>query len=94
MVISAINRGQSDIYVHTIAAGTNERLTNDIYDDFSPRFINNSKQIIFTSNRPEDTTNYYINGQALNSRNLSKNLYIIDYGNRKRRSEDFRISIC
>ena len=51
IVLSGINRGQTDIYVHTIAAGTNERLTNDIYDDFNPRFINGSKEIIFSSNR-------------------------------------------
>ena len=84
MVISGMNRGQSDIYVHTIAAGTNERLTNDIYDDSSPRFINNSRQIIFTSNRPEDTTNYNLEGEALNSRYLSKNIYVIDYTRRKK----------
>lgn len=85
IVLSGINRGQSDIYVHTIAAGTNERLTNDIYDDIHPRFINNSKQIIFSSNRPLDTTDYHVEGKPLNSRYLSHNLYIVDYGRRSRR---------
>ncbi|MFC2115203.1 hypothetical protein ACFLTU_01920, partial [Bacteroidota bacterium] len=84
MVLSGINRGQSDIYVHTISAGTNERLTNDIYDDFSPRFINKSKQIVFSSNRPPDTTDYHVEGKPLNSRYLSQNLYVIDYHTRKK----------
>ncbi|HEC43241.1 MAG TPA: hypothetical protein ENI20_10470 [Bacteroides sp.] len=84
IVLSGINRGQADIYVHTISAGTNERLTNDIYDDFNPRFINNSKQIIFSSNRPFDTTDYHVNGKPLNSRYLSQNLYVIDYASRKK----------
>jgi hypothetical protein len=70
--------------VHTIAAGTNERLTEDIYDDFHPRFINRSKQIIFSSNRPLDTTDYHIDGKPLNSRYLSQNLYIIDYASRNK----------
>jgi hypothetical protein len=86
MVVSAINRGQLDIYVHTIAAGTSEKITNDIYDDFSPRFINNSKQIIFSSNRPDDTTNYQLPGEALNSRYLSKNLYVVDYASRNKKT--------
>jgi hypothetical protein len=84
IVLTGINRGQADIYVHTISAGTNERLTNDIYDDFHPRFINNSKQIIFSSNRPFDTTDYHVNGKPLNSRYLSQNLYVIDYASRKK----------
>ncbi len=88
IVVSGINRGQSDIYVHTIAAGTNEKLTDDIYDDFHPRFINNSKQIIFSSNRPEDTIDYRIEGDALNSRYLTRNLYIIDYASRNRESRE------
>lgn len=82
IVLSGINRGQADIYVHTIAAGTNERLTNDIYDDFNPRFINNSRQIIFSSNRPLDTTDYHVDGEPLNSRYLTHNLYVIDYASR------------
>ncbi len=84
IVISGINRGQADIYVHTIAAGTNERLTDDVYDDFSPRFINKSKQIVFSSNRPLDTTDYHVEGKPLNSRYLSHNLYVIDYASRNK----------
>jgi hypothetical protein len=81
MVISGINRGQSDIYIHTLASGTNEPLTQDIYDDMSPRFINHGSDIIFSSNRPEDTTGYYKQGEPLYSKNLTFNLYLISHKN-------------
>ena len=78
MVISGINRGQSDIYIHTLASGTNERITMDIYDDFNPRFLSNGRQIIFSSNRPEDSTGFVQPGEPMNSKNLVKDLYIVD----------------
>ncbi len=53
-VLSAVYKGQVDLYVHDIVSSTNERITNDLADDFNPRFINNSKEIIFTSNRKYD----------------------------------------
>lgn len=75
-VFSAVKDGQSDIYVHTIASATNEQITNDKADDFQPRFINNSEQIIFSSNRLGDTIHFE------NSTDLRANthdLFIYDY---------------
>ena len=54
-VMSAINNGQSDIYVYHLSKNTHEQITADIYDDFQPRFINNSTDIVFSSNRTSDT---------------------------------------
>lgn len=56
--MSAVQRGQSDIYVYNIAANSFENITKDIYDDLNPRFINHSSEIIFSSNRPNDTINF------------------------------------
>jgi len=53
--VSAVKKGQTDIYVYNIAANSIEQLTNDIYDDLNPRFINNSKAIVFSSDRTSDT---------------------------------------
>ena len=53
--ISGIVKGKTDIYVHNIVSATNEQITNDIADDFHPRFINNSEMIAFSSNRRYDT---------------------------------------
>jgi len=79
LVMSSINRGQTDIYVHTISAGTNEQITNDIFDDFQPRFINNGNDILFISNRPDDTTNYYRPGEPVYSKYLTKRIFTTDY---------------
>ena len=34
------------------------RLTDDVYDDYNPRFVKNSSQIIFSSNRDGDTIKF------------------------------------
>ena len=59
LAMSAVQKGQSDLFVFDIAAGSNEQLTNDIYDDFSPRFMPGSSEIIFSSNRVSDTVRFY-----------------------------------
>ncbi|MBC8314366.1 MAG: hypothetical protein ISR57_09660 [Bacteroidales bacterium] len=59
LVMSAVMKGQSDIFVYEIAAGSHEQLTNDIYDDFGPRFLQGSEEIIFSSNRVSDTVRFY-----------------------------------
>ncbi len=54
-VLSAVQKGHSDIYIYNIQSNTFEAITKDIYDDLNPRFINKSKDIIFSSNRTSDT---------------------------------------
>jgi hypothetical protein len=55
-VFSAVKDGITDIYIHTISAGTNDQITRDIADDLNPAFLkNNGEKIIFTSNRLNDT---------------------------------------
>lgn len=57
LVMSAIKqgKGQSDIFVYTINNGGVEQITDDIFDDEDPIFINNNKGIVFSSNRASDT---------------------------------------
>jgi len=58
MVMSAVQRGQADIFVYDIGSNSYEQITKDHYDDLYPRFINNSKEIIFSSNRINDTIRF------------------------------------
>ncbi|MCD6332658.1 MAG: PD40 domain-containing protein, partial [Bacteroidales bacterium] len=51
IVVSAVVKGQSDLFIHNLAAHTTERLTDDRADDLSPRFADHSRNILFTSNR-------------------------------------------
>ncbi len=56
LVFSAVKDGLTDIYIHTIASGTNEQITRDVPDDLNPSFLKNSPgEIIFSSNRLSDT---------------------------------------
>jgi WD40 repeat protein len=56
LALSAVKDGITDIYIHTIASGTNEQITRDVADDLNPSFLKDSPdKIIFSSNRLSDT---------------------------------------
>ncbi len=56
LAFSAVKDGVTDIYIHTIASGTNEQITHDVADDLNPSFLKDSPgEIIFSSNRLSDT---------------------------------------
>jgi len=57
-VMSAVQRGQSDIYVYNIASNTAEPITSDVYNDLNPSFLPKTNFIIFSSNRPDDTIRF------------------------------------
>ncbi len=79
IVISGVMKGQSDIFVHNLAAHTNERITNDQADDFHPRFANNGTQIVFSSNRLYTS----IEAEKENNERLpSQDIFIYDYKNK------------
>lgn len=79
IVISAVKDGKSDIYVHNIAASSNFQVTDDIADDFTPRFIQNGDMIVFASNRENDSisTEY-----RLDKGGFTQDLFLYDYKNR------------
>jgi Tol biopolymer transport system component len=77
-VFSGTRNGRTDIYVHDLASSTNRQITNDIFDDLQPRFIENDNKIIFSSNRISDT----LSSQSRdNERSLSTDLFIYDFKN-------------
>lgn len=55
MVMSAVQHGETDIFVFSVRSRSAEQITKDVYDDINPHWINNSSAIIFSSNRPTDT---------------------------------------
>lgn len=54
LIFSAVKNGHSDIYTYDVAHGTVKQVTDDVYDDLDPSYINlpNKTGIIFSSNRP------------------------------------------
>ncbi|HLP51289.1 MAG TPA: hypothetical protein VK154_10425, partial [Chitinophagales bacterium] len=57
LVMSAIQNGQTDVYLYNIASTTTRKLTDDFYDDLYPAYVtaNGIKGIMFASNRTGDT---------------------------------------
>jgi hypothetical protein len=85
-VMSAIQNGQSDIFVFTASSNAFEQITKDIYDDMQPRFARNSKEILFVSNRPDDTIRFV----ARNKVELlpsTRDIFVYDY---VKKSKDLR----
>jgi WD40 repeat protein len=78
LVFSAYQKGQSDIFVYNIAAGSQEQITNDLYNDLNPRFVNNSRDIIFASNRTSDTLRFYENPD-IRTMTFTNDIFIYHY---------------
>lgn len=55
IVMSAIQNGQTDLFIFTVASNAYDQITKDIFDDLTPRFVHEDKQIVFASNRPVDS---------------------------------------
>ena len=55
MVFSGVVQGQSDLYIYDIQAQSIDQITDDLYDDLNPQFVDNNSRVIFASNRPSDT---------------------------------------
>ncbi len=77
LVVAAVINGMTDIYVHTIISGTNERITFDVADDRDPAFISGiDETIIFSSNRLADTLSN--RGDPQERTGLTYNLFTYD----------------
>jgi len=77
LVFSAVADGQTDIWVFDLASSTNERITNDLADDFHPRFMNGMKNISFVSNRRMDTL--FVEQDPENNTTTAFAVFVYDY---------------
>ena len=81
LVFSAVKDGLTDIYIHTIASGTNEQLTRDVADDLNPKYIRGAaNSIVFSSNRLNDTLSLPFDPVAKLSRTFDLFSYDLDQG--------------
>ena len=81
LILSAVKKGQTDLFLYNVIGNNQKQLTNDIFDDLSPRFIDNDKRIIFTSNRVDDTIRKKV--QTIQYKK-DKDIYILDIDHIKR----------
>ena len=82
IVMSAVQNGRTDIFNFNIPGNTAVQITNDLYDDFSPRFIENSKKIIFSSDRLKDSLFLDKNERFVNRGNTD--IFNIDFKNKSK----------
>jgi len=80
IVFSAVDNGYTDIFVFSIVASTFNRITNDVADDLNPRFITQSKEILFSSNRKTTQLSYEKNQVPEIQSNYD--LFVYDYENK------------
>lgn len=76
LVMSGTRKGKADIYVYNLFSNTLEQITNDYHTDLSPVFTHDDRQIIFSSNRSNDTL---IEEKEIHFQNAQFDLYAYDY---------------
>lgn len=72
-------KGQSDIFVFGLNTSALEQLTNDVWDDNSPVFVKGNKQIVFESNRQNDTIKAKDDAQFFYKFNRNMDLFMAQY---------------
>lgn len=55
LVMTAIRKGQSDLYSYDLKTRRERQLTNDPFDEAYPNFVDGGAKIIFSSNRNSDS---------------------------------------
>lgn len=83
-VVSAVIKGQSDIFLYNIAANSYEQITKDVYDDLQPGFIDNGNRIVFSSNRDNDSLRPVIPADFYSPQGDNYDLFVYDIGGNKR----------
>lgn len=79
-IVSGVFLGQTDLYLYKTIGNSMEQLTNDLYDDVHPEFVNKGKSIIFSSNRPSDTLYKKVESKPFVT---DYDIYVMDLGKRK-----------
>lgn len=77
LAMSAVQFGQSDIFIYNLVANTYHQVTKDIWDDLNPRFINKSREVVFASNRNNDTIK--LNESSMLPKDASTDIYVYNY---------------
>ncbi|MCH8545706.1 MAG: hypothetical protein LAT54_03160 [Cryomorphaceae bacterium] len=72
-VMSAVKNGQSNIYLYNILSTSYQPLTSDDYIDLWPSFINGGRDIVFTSDRPDEKL---VPGKRVDRFNRAQNVFI------------------
>lgn len=78
LVMSAVKNGYTDIFIFNILSNSYSAITNDPFDDVDPCFFDNSRKIIFSSNRDNDSLKKKYTHNPL-KQDRPYDLFIYDY---------------
>ncbi|HVM88915.1 MAG TPA: hypothetical protein VMT76_12070 [Puia sp.] len=81
LILSAVKKGQSDIFVYKMEQQEAEQITNDVYNDLDANFVSfpGKTGIIYSSNRPSATAP---NADTALPSNNHYNIFLIDNWNK------------
>ena len=79
IVLAATRMGKPDIYVYNLFSNTLEQITKDWHTDLSPVFTFDDRQIVFSSNRQNDTLQ---SDAEISFQNKQFDLYAYNYINK------------
>lgn len=84
LAISGVRKGhgQADIFVLTLNNGGLEQITNDIWDDNHPVFMQNNTAIVFESNRRSDTIKWSDDAKIYYKQSRYNDLFYTTYPSR------------
>lgn len=73
MVLSAMLKGQTDVFLYKLKSTTTTQITNDYFDDLYPAWIESGgyRGVVFSSNRPDETSGL---NERYENQELKKNL--------------------
>ncbi len=83
MAVSAIQDGKTDLFVYSVTSNTVERITNDFADDFTPRFSEDGKRIVFSSNRGTNAVDLKDDNKSFEYSNFD--VYVYDYQDKSKK---------
>ena len=79
IVLAATRMGKPDIYVYNLFSNTLEQITNDYHTDLNPVFTFDDRQIVFSSNRDNDTLKV---DDKIGFQNKQFDLFAYNYNNK------------
>jgi hypothetical protein len=84
LLMSAVNRGHSDVYTYYIPSTTVQQITTDHYDDLDVSFFKSEthRGIMFSSNRISDTLETKMLDSTTHSKNFDIYFYDLDKNNK------------
>jgi len=83
IVLSAIRKGQSDIFMYDLNTKRERQLTFDFYDDKNPRFADYSSKILFSSNRLSDSLGASVSSLLDENNNFDVFVYDLETNSQK-----------